>query len=94
MNSPCDICIFNSIILLVCVAVIVLIVIVVLFIIKIINRPEKPMEFVPISGDNEISSSSKDEPFDIFSITENGEITENSKNATDIPDEPTEDDDF
>ena len=84
----------KTIILLVCVAVIVLIVLVVLFIIKIINRPEKPMEFVPISGDNEVSSSSKDDPFDIFSITENGEITESSGNATDIPDEPTEDDDF
>ncbi len=84
----------KTIILLVSVAVIVLIVLVVLFIIKIINRPEKPMEFVPISGDNEVSSGSKDDPFDIFSITENGEITESSGNATDIPDEPTEDDDF
>lgn len=84
----------KAIILLVCIAVIVVIVLIVLLVIKLVNRPEKPMEFIPVSADNEISSTTDNNPFDIFSVTENGKITESSDEVEKTNEIPDEDDDF
>ena len=84
----------KAIILLVCIAAIVVIVLIVLLVIKLVNRPEKPMEFIPVSADNEISSTTDNNPFDIFSVTENGKITESSDEVEKTNEIPDEDDDF
>lgn len=66
--------------------VLVVVVLVVLLIVKLVNRAEKPMEFIPVHDEN-IAPADSEEPFDIFSVTDNSE-----PEAVEIEDEETPDD--
>lgn len=84
----------KAIVIMIAFAVIVILALIVLLIVKLVNRPEKPMEFIPVH-DEAISSADSEEPFDIFSITDSSEPEATELEDEQLPeDTPSDEDDF
>ena len=82
------------IVILIIVAGIAVLTIIILLIVKLVNRPEKPMEFIPMH-DEDKSETSGEEPFDIFSVTDSSESELTPPEDEEIPeDESDNEDDF